>query len=564
MLKRCGRDGRRYVIGAIRTYAKDIRFGPEARGLLLKGVDIMTNAVSATLGPRGRNVLIEQLMISPRITKDGITVANNVQLDDRRCNMGAQLLRETTRNTNNEVGDGTTTATILARGMASQGLEVIRQGQVNVHALREGMLEGSRVVCDALQSMSQRVETIDEVVAVARVALNGDKRLSEMIGRAIQELGEGGVFLLKESKSLSDELKVQQGITLPEGFVSPLFACQGSGNRVEYSNVLLLATLAHVERLEDILPALELAKSREQPLLIIATDISEEVVKALVINKLRNGLRVCAVKAPSFGSEQRDQMQDLALAMGANLLENTTRLAAVQGEDLGVVSEVIVDSSSTHLLHPRIHNADQVQARVQHIRALLEEAITDEEVEKLNERMGRLLGHLATIYVGGANDLEVSEKKDRLNDALHAMHGAISDGIVPGGGTAYLRCIPALESLPRSEIPDHQIGRDIVGNSLRLPCYTIARNAGVNPAEVIRQVLEGSGNFGYDAAAGEYCDLKQRGIVDPASALRSAMSEAAGIASLLATTEVLITEERIRPKVPRNQVTKDLASLIGM
>ncbi|BFF93755.1 60 kDa heat shock protein homolog 1 mitochondrial [Drosophila madeirensis] len=564
MLKRCGRDGRRYLVGTIRTYAKDIRFGMEARGLLLKGVDIMSNAVSATLGPRGRNVLIERLMISPRITKDGITVANNVQLEDRRCNMGAQLLRHTTSNTNNDVGDGTTTATILARGMASQGLEVIRQWQVNVHALREGMLEASRVVCEELQSMSQKVEMIGEVEAVATIALNGDKRLSGMIGDAVFELGEAGVFLLKESKSLRDELKVQEGVTLPEGFVSPLFANQGNGNRVEYSNVLLLATLASIERLDDILPALELAKSKEQPLLIIANDISEEVVKALVVNQLRNCLRVCAVKAPSYGSEQRDQMQDLALAMGANLLENATRLSAVEGEDLGVVSEVIVDSSSTHLLHPRIHNEDQVHARVQHIRALMEEAITDEEVDKLNERMGRLFGYLATIYVGGANDLEVSEKKDRLNDALHAVHGAISDGIVPGGGTAYLRCIPALDALPRSDIPEHQIGRDIVRNALRLPCYTIARNAGVNPDEVIRKVLEGSGNFGYDAAAGEYCDLKQRGIVDPTSALRAAMSEAAGIASLLATTEVLITEERISLKVPRNEVTKDLAGLIGM
>ncbi|XP_043663046.1 heat shock protein 60A [Drosophila teissieri] len=558
MLSRLGRSGRT----GVRSFAKDIRFGAEARCLLMQGVNVLANAVATTLGPKGRNVLIEQLLISPRITKDGITVAHNVQLRNRRQDMGVQLLRQATNNTNNQVGDGTTTATILARGIACQGMHVLRQGQVNVQLLREGILEGSRTVCEALGEMSQSVDTIGQVEAVAKVALNGDERLAELIGDVILELGEDGVILLKESHTPFDEVKIQEGVTLASGYCSPFFAKKGGA--LELENCLLLLTLAKIDHVEQILPALELARLKERPLLIVAKSFSSDLLKILVLNHLQGLVQVCAVKAPSFGEEQCEEMEDLAIATGGHLLEDASRLADLREEDLGEVLEAVVEAKETHLLQPINVNEEQVQSRIQHIRELIDEAFTDEELDKLKTRLGRLQGHLATIFVGGTSDLEVSERKDRFNDALHAVRVAMSEGVVPGGGTAYLRCIPALDGLPPTEIMEHQVGREIVKDALKLPCYTIARNAGVDPNVVLRRVLEGSGSYGYDAAAGEFEDLVLRGIVDPTKVMQSAMTAAAGIASLLATTEVLITNQPTKLKIPKNQVTRDLAKLVGM
>ncbi|XP_017132253.1 60 kDa heat shock protein homolog 2, mitochondrial [Drosophila elegans] len=560
MLSRLGRSGG----SSVRSFAKDVRFGVEARSLLLQGVNILANAVAATLGPKGRNVLIEQLLISPRITKDGITVAHNVQLKDRRLDMGVRLLREATNNTNNSVGDGTTTATILARGIACQGMHVLRQAEINVQLLREGILEGSQAVCEALGEMSVSVDTIGQVEDVAKVALSGDERLAELISDTILELGESGVILLKESQGPIDEVKIQEGITLPSGYCSPFFASKSEGKTLELGNCLLLLTLAKIEQVEQILPALQMAKVREQPLLIIAQDFSSDLVKILVLNHLQGRVQVCAVKAPKFGEEQRQEMQDLALAMGAHLLEDATWLAELSEGDLGEVVTAVVDAKETHLLQPIKVNEEQVERRIQHIRELIDEAVTDEDLDRLKTRLGRMQGHLATIYVGGTSELEISERKDRFNDALHAVKVAISDGVVPGGGTAFLRCIPALDKLPPARVMEHQVGREIVKDALRLPCYTIARNAGVDPDEVLRRVLAGNGNFGYDAAAGEFGDLMARGIVDPTSVMQSAITDAAGIASLLATTEVLITEQPIKRKIPKNQITQDLAKLVGM
>lgn len=558
MLSRLGRSGR----AGVRSFANDIRFGAEARCLLMQGVNVLANAVATTLGPKVRNVLIEQLLISPRITKDGITVANNVQLGNRRQDMGVQLLRQATNNTNNKVGDGTTTATILARGIACQGMHVLRQSKVNVQLLREGILEGSRAVCDALGEMSQSVDTIGQVEAVAKVALNGDERLAELIGDVILELGDSGVILLKESHSPFDEAKIQEGITIASGYYSPFFAKQS--HTLELENCLLLLTLAKIDQVEQILPALELARLKERPLLIIAKNFGSDLLKILVLNNLQGRVQVCAVKAPSFGDEQCEEMEDIAFATGGHLLEDASSLADLSEEDLGEVMEAVVDAKETHLLQPINVNEEQVQCRIQHIRELIDEAFTDVELDRLKTRLGRLQGHLATIFVGGTSELEVSERKDRFNDALHGVRVAISDGVVPGGGTAYLRCIPVLDELPPTDIMELQVGREIVKDALRLPCYTIARNAGVDPNEVLRRVLKGSGNYGYDAAAGEFGDLVVRGIVDPTKVLQSAMTSAAGIASLLATTEVLITKQPTKPKIPKNQVTKDLAKLVGM
>ncbi|KAH8263852.1 hypothetical protein KR038_002021 [Drosophila bunnanda] len=549
---------------SVRHYAKDVRFGMEARSLLLQGVNIIANAMATTLGPCGRNVLIEQLLISPRITKDGATVANNVQLKDRRWNLGAQLMRQAANNTHNNVGDGTTTATILARGMACQGIQTTRAGQVNVHLLREGILEGSRVVSQTLSEMSVSVETIGQVEAVAKVALNGNECQAELIGDTILELGEEGVILLKESHSSKDEVKIQEGLSLPAGYCSPFFAMSTDGDTLEMGNCLLLLTLAKIDQMTQILPALEMAKVRQQPLLIIAPHFSSEVLKALVLNLLQGRVQVCAVKAPGFGDEQREQMRDLAVAMGASLLEDASWLSKLTEEDLGEVVSAIVDAKTTHILQPINACEEEVEKRIGHIRELIDEAGTDQEQNQLKKRLGRLQGHLATIYVGGSSELEVAERKDRFRDALLAVRVAIRDGVVPGGGCAFLRCIPALQKLPVAQVPEHQMGREIVRDALRLPSYTIALNAGANPDEVVRKVLAESGNFGFDAATGDFCDLVARGIVDPTNVLRAAVSGAAGIASLLATTEVLITEQPVKPKIPKNQVTRDLARLIGM
>ncbi|KAH8248446.1 hypothetical protein KR032_010291 [Drosophila birchii] len=548
----------------VRNYGKDVRFGNDARCLLLRGVNIMANALATTLGPRGRNVLIEQLLISPRITKDGATVANNVQLKDRRWNLGAQLLRQATNSTNNDVGDGTTTATILARGMACQGCQAARAGQVNVQLLREGILEASRVVCDALSEMSESVETIGQVEAVARVALNGNERQAELIGDTILELGEHGAILLKESHSTRDEVKIQEGVSLPSGYCSPFFARSTDGDILELGNCLLLLTLAKIDQMSQILPALEMAKVREQPLLIIAPHFASDVLNVLVLNLLQGRVQVCAVKAPGFGEEQREQMRDLSVAMGATLLEDAAWLAKLTEDDLGEVVSVIVDAKSTNIWQPINANEEEVENRVGLIRELIDEAVTDQELNQLNRRLGLLQGHLATIYVGGNSELEMTERKDRFKDALHAVRVAISDGVVPGGGCAYLRCIPALQKLPLAQVPEHQMGREIVRDALRLPSYTIAVNAGADPDEVVRRVLAESGSFGFDAATGDFCDLVARGIVDPTNVVRAAVSVAAGVASMLATTEVLITEQPVKLKIPKNEVTRDLAKLVGM
>ncbi|EDW76093.1 uncharacterized protein Dwil_GK15276 [Drosophila willistoni] len=548
----------------LRSFANDVRFGPEARELLMRGVNILADAVATTLGPKGRNVLIEQLLRSPKITNDGITVANNVHLEDRRINMGAQLIRLATNNTNNNVGDGTTTTTILARSMASQGMELLQNGSLNVQELREGIIQGSKAVCKELRSMSQAIERIDQVRSVANNALNNDQNLAQLIGKGVLELGEGGVFLLKESMSAKDELVIQEGISLAEGFASPLFAHKSENGRLEFSQMLVVLTLAEIEKLSDILPLLELARNANQPLLLIAKEFSDEVLTALILNHLENRLQVCAVRAPYFGAEQKEQMEDISLALGLQLFENLSWLRNIKAEDLGTVREVIIDSKATHLIQQHTEKAEQVENRIQHIKSLIKEAATDEEIERLNERLGRLMGHVAIVHVGGDSELEIDEKKDRLNDALHSVKVAISDGILPGGGTAYLRCINALKYLHLKDIPEHRMGVDIVRNALKLPCYIIAQNSGANPDEVIHKILNEQGNFGYDAANGEFCDMIDRGIVDPTRVMCSAITDAAGIASLLTTTDVLITELKKKPNIPKNQVTKDLASLIGM
>ncbi|XP_030377863.1 heat shock protein 60A [Scaptodrosophila lebanonensis] len=563
MLRRCKRYGQSFAHQALRYYAKDVRFGVDARNMLLKGVDVMTDAVSSTLGPKGRNAIIERLLGSPRITKDGITVADNVQLQDRGANVGAQLIRHVANNTNNGVGDGTTTATILARSIASQGCELIHERGANAQQLREGVLRAAQEVCAALTRMSQPLERIWEVEAVARNALNGDVKLAGLIGDGIYELGERGVFLLKDSKTLNDTIEVLEGVTIEQGYISPRFLNQPTAHKVEFTNALLLLTLVKIEQVEEIIPALESAKDIDLPLVIIAPHISEEVLSMLLLNQICAGMQVCAVQAPGHGDKQKTLMEDLAIATNGRLLENVVQLQRVETLDFAMVGEAVISAKATHLLRAR-GDPDEVHQRVQYIRELIKEAGTDDEVNELNERLASLLASVAMLYVGGANEMEVSEKKDRLNDALNAVSVAISDGIVPGGGTAYLRCIEALEALPTSENVEQNMGVEVVKNALRLPCATIASNAGANAQEVLMKVMQSSGNYGYDAAHNEYCDLVERGIIDPTNVLRSAITDAAGIGSMLATTEVLITEQPIEVQVPKNQVTRDLASLIGM
>ncbi|KAH8266603.1 hypothetical protein KR018_002937 [Drosophila ironensis] len=549
----------------VRRYAKDIRFGAHARNLLLQGVNVMANAVATTLGPHGKNALIEQLLISPKITKDGITVANNVELKDRRLNLGAQLVRQATLDSNNEMGDGSTTATILARGMASQGMKILRDPSVNVQLLREGMHQASRLVCDALKGMSQPIDSIGEVEAVARVVLNGDESLTELIGDAIMELGEDGVILIKASATGKDAITFQDGVHIPTSYASPFFAVGHTNGQLEFEDCLLLVTVAKIEDLTQVLPVLELAKNREKPLLIVAMGYSAEVLKALVINHLHGCVQVCAVKAPGHCQDDICQeMQDLAIATGATLIDDPKLLERIEDKDLGEVEEVMVNGQTTHLLNPRNVDEELKKSRLADIDEERNSIKTDDEIDRLDGRAGMLEGRLAVIHVGGTSELEMNERSDRLRNCVSAVRKAMSDGIQPGGGTAYLRCISLLSGLPRAATREQQMGREIVQDALRLPCYTIARNAGANPDEVVQRVLSGKGNFGYDAATGEYGDLVMRKILDSTSVLRQALAGATGMAAILATTEVLITEEPVRPKIPKNQVTRDLAKMIGM
>uniref|UniRef100_A0A023GNE6 Putative chaperonin subunit ixodes scapularis chaperonin subunit n=1 Tax=Amblyomma triste TaxID=251400 RepID=A0A023GNE6_AMBTT len=525
-----------------RHYAKDIRFGPDVRALMLQGVDVLADAVAVTMGPKGRNVILEQSWGAPKITKDGVTVAKGIELKDRFQNVGAKLVQDVANNTNEEAGDGTTTATVLARAIAREGFERISKG-ANPIEIRKGVMLAVERVVEELKKLSKPVTTPEEIAQVATISANGDKAIGDLISDAMKRVGRDGVITVKDGKTLIDELEVIEGMKFDRGYISPYFINTSKGAKVEFQDALLLLSEKKISSVQSIIPALELANSQRRPLVIVAEDVDGEALSTLVLNRLKVGLQVAAVKAPGFGDNRKATLQDLAVATGALVFgdeANLVKLEDVQASDLGQAGEVVITKDDTLLLKGKGKKED-VDRRVAQIRDEIELSNSEYEKEKLGERLARLASGVAVLRVGGSSEVEVNEKKDRVNDALNATRAAVEEGIVPGGGTALLRCLPALEAI-KVDNEDQRTGVGIVRKALKQPCMQIAQNAGVDAAVVVQKVVEGKDDFGYDAMRNEYVQMIEAGIIDPTKVVRTALLDASGVASLLTTAEAVVVE----------------------
>ncbi|CAL1295728.1 unnamed protein product [Larinioides sclopetarius] len=541
---------RRIAMNIRRNYAKDIKFGPEVRALMLQGVDVLADAVAVTMGPKGRNVIIEQSWGSPKITKDGVTVAKAIELKDKFQNIGAKLVQDVANNTNEEAGDGTTTATVLARAIAKEGFEKISKG-TNPIEFRKGVMMAVERIVDELKKNSKPVTTPEEIAQVATISANGDRAIGDLISNAMKKVGNDGVITVKDGKTLIDELEVIEGMKFDRGYISPYFINTAKGAKIEYQNALVLFSEKKISSVQSIIPALELANQQRKPLIIVAEDVDGEALSTMVLNRLKVGLQVAAVKAPGFGDNRKSTLHDMAIATGGIVFgddADLVKLEDLKPHDLGEVSEVVITKDDTLLLKGKGNKAD-IDRRVTQIKDEIEQTTSQYEKEKLQERLARLSNGVALLKVGGSSEVEVNEKKDRVNDALNATRAAVEEGIVAGGGTALLRCLPALDQI-KVENEDQRTGIDIVRKSLKMPCTQIALNAGVDAAVVTQKVLDGKGDYGYDAMKGEYVNMIEAGIIDPTKVVRTALMDAAGVASLLTTAETVITEIPKEEKMP--------------
>ncbi|KAJ8255249.1 hypothetical protein GJAV_G00202750 [Gymnothorax javanicus] len=525
-----------------RSYAKDVKFGADARALMLQGVDLLADAVAVTMGPKGRTVIIEQSWGSPKVTKDGVTVAKSIDLKDKYKNIGAKLVQDVANNTNEEAGDGTTTATVLARAIAKEGFDSISKG-ANPVEIRRGVMMAVDTVMTELKKLSKPVTTPEEIAQVATISANGDSEVGTIISDAMKKVGRKGVITVKDGKTLHDELEIIEGLKFDRGYISPYFINTAKGQKCEFQDAYLLLSEKKISSVQSIVPALEIANQHRKPLVIVAEDVDGEALSTLVLNRLKVGLQVVAVKAPGFGDNRKNQLQDMAIATGGTVFgDEATGLALedIQAHDFGKVGEVVVTKDDTMLLKGR-GDVAAVEKRVAEIAEQLETTTSDYEKEKLNERLAKLSDGVAVLKVGGTSDVEVNEKKDRVTDALNATRAAVEEGIVPGGGCALLRCIPALDAIVPAN-SDQKTGIDIIRRALRIPAMTIAKNAGVEGSLVVEKILQGGVDLGYDAMQGEYVDMVAKGIIDPTKVVRTALLDAAGVASLLSTAEAVVTE----------------------
>lgn len=525
-----------------RFYAKDVRFGADVRAVMLQGVDILADAVAVTMGPKGRNVILEQSWGSPKITKDGVTVAKGIELKDKFQNIGAKLVQNVANNTNEEAGDGTTTATVLARAIAKEGFEKISKG-ANPIEIRRGVMMAVDAVKEKLKSMSKPVTTPEEIAQVATISANGDVAIGQLISSAMKRVGRDGVITVKDGKTLTDELDVIEGMKFDRGYISPYFINSSKGAKVEFQDALVLFSEKKIVSVQSIIPALELANAQRKPLVIVAEDIEGEALSTLVVNRLKIGLQVAAVKAPGFGDNRKATLSDMAIATGGVVFgddQNLVKLEDVQLSDLGQVGEVVITKDDTLLLKGKGNKAD-IDRRAEQIRDHIQDTTSEYEKEKLQERLARLASGVAVLHVGGSSEVEVNEKKDRVNDALNATRAAVEEGIVPGGGSALLRCIPTLDNLKTAN-SDQATGVEIVKKALRMPCMTIAHNAGIDGSVVVAKVEEMGQEFGYDALNNEYVNMIEKGIIDPTKVVRTALVDASGVASLLTTAEAVICD----------------------
>lgn len=535
-------DYNKCIKASQRCYAKEVRFGPDVRALMLQGVDILADAVAVTMGPKGRNVILEQNFGPPKITKDGVTVAKGIELKDKFQNIGAKLVQNVANKTNEEAGDGTTTATILARAIAREGFENISRG-ANPIEIRKGVMLAVETVKNKLAEISRPVSTSEEIEQVATISANGDKSIGKLITAAMNKVGKDGVITIKEGKTLEDDIEIIEGMKFDRGYISPYFINSAKGPRVEYYDALVLFSEKKIFTAQQIIPALEIANAKKKPLVIITEELDGEPLSILVVNKLKAGLPVVAVKAPGFGDYRRESLIDMAIATGGVVFEdnaNLIRLEDCQPESLGQVGEVLITKDYTILMKGK-GNQDDIGQRISQIKEELEDKTNDYDKLRLIERLSRLQAGVAVLMIGGCSEVEVNEKKDRVNDALNATRAAIAEGIVPGGGAALLRCIPVLDTLTPANC-DQAIGINIIKKALRTPCLTIASNAGFDGSVVVSKVEAMENDYGYDALNNEYVNLIERGIVDPTKVVRRALTDASGVASLLTTAEAVICD----------------------
>ena len=522
--------------------AKEVKFASEARDRMLRGVDTLANAVKVTLGPKGRNVVIEKSFGAPRITKDGVTVAKEIELKDKFENMGAQMLREVASKQNDKAGDGTTTATVLAQAIVREGAKAVAAG-MNPMDLKRGIDLAVGTVVKDLESHARKVSANSEIAQVATISANGDETVGRILAEAMEKVGNEGVITVEEAKSLETELESVEGMQFDRGYLSPYFVTNAEKLKVELEDPYILIHEKKLSNLQAMIPLLEQVVQSGKPLLIIAEDVEGEALATLVVNKLRGGLKIAAVKAPGFGDRRKAMLEDIAILTAGNVVseELGTKLENVTIGMLGRAKKVIIDKDNTTIVDGAGNKAD-IDARVSQIRAQIDTTTSDYDREKLQERVAKLAGGVAVIRVGGATEVEVKERKDRVDDALHATRAAVEEGILPGGGIALLRALKTLEGLKAAN-DDQQSGIDIVRRALRAPARQIAENAGEDGAYIVGKLLEGDDyNHGFNAATGEYEDLVKSGVIDPAKVVRTALQDAASVASLLITTEALVAE----------------------
>jgi len=522
--------------------AKHVHFSSDARDRMLRGVNVLANAVKVTLGPKGRNVVIEKSYGAPRTTKDGVTVAKEIELDDKFENLGAQLIREVASKTSDKAGDGTTTATVLAQAIVVEGLKSVAAG-MNPMDLRRGIDKAVIVVTDAIKASSKKVTTNDEIAQVGAISANGDKEVGYMIAKAMAKVGNEGVITVEEAKTLESELEVVEGMQFDRGYLSPYFITNADKMEVELEDPLILLSEKKLSSLQALLPLLEAVVQSSRPLVIIAEDIEGEALATLVVNKLRGGLRVAAVKAPGFGDRRKAMLEDLAVVTGGQVISEDLgiKLENVTLEMLGKAKKVTITKDDTTVVDGAGDKA-AIEARVAQIKTQIEDTTSDYDKEKLQERLAKLAGGVAVIKVGGSTEVEVKERKDRVDDALHATRAAVEEGIVPGGGVALLKASKVLDGL-KGVNADQNAGIAIVRRALQAPIRQIAENAGVEGSIVVGKILENSSpTFGFNAQTEQYVDLVQDGVIDPTKVVRTALQNAASVAGLLITTEAAIAE----------------------
>src|SRR5665647_2890714 len=522
--------------------AKNVKFSGDARDRMLRGVDILANAVKVTLGPKGRNVVIEKSFGAPRITKDGVTVAKEIELEDRFENMGAQMVREVASKTNDAAGDGTTTATVLAQAIVKEGVRYVTSG-MNPMDLKRGIDLAVTAAVKDIEKRAKKIKSSEEVAQVGTISANGDKSIGEMIAKAMQKVGNEGVITVEEAKSLESELDVVEGMQFDRGYLSPYFITNEDKMVAELDDPYILIHEKKLSGLQQLLPVLEAVVQTSKPLLIIAEDVEGEALATLVVNKLRGGLKVAAVKAPGFGDRRKAMLEDIAVLTGGQTISEDLgiKLENVTLDMLGRAKKVTIDKENTTIVDGAGKKPD-IEARVKQIKAQIEETTSDYDREKLQERLAKLAGGVAVLKVGGATEVEVKERKDRVDDALHATRAAVEEGIVPGGGVALLRAIKALDSL-KVENEDQKVGINIVKKALQAPARQIFTNAGEDGSVIVGKILENATYaFGFNAQTGAYGDLVAQGVIDPAKVVRCALQDAASVSGLLITTEAMIAE----------------------